>query len=66
MIKKSMLKGSPKLEIQDTIIYVGCQYDKAHELRYEESSYRAETPLVLVCLDVFGPVNSRQSTETNT
>ena len=56
MMKKEMLRGLPYLEIRDNIICAGCQYGKAHELPYEESRYRAETPLQLVHLDVFGPV----------
>ena len=56
MMKKSMLKGLPNLEIRDNIIYVGCQYGKAHELPYEELNYRAEKPLELVHSNVFGPV----------
>ena len=35
MMKKSMLKGLPNLEVCDNIIYVGCQYGKVHELPYE-------------------------------
>ena len=56
MMKKSMLRGLPNLEVRDNIIYAGCQYGKAHELPYEESRYRAERPLELIHSDVFGPV----------
>lgn len=63
MMKKSMLKGLPNLEIRDNVICAGCQYGKAHELPYEESNYRAEKPLELVYSDVFGPVKQSSISE---
>ncbi|KAL4352591.1 hypothetical protein GQ457_06G020380 [Hibiscus cannabinus] len=56
MMKKSMLKGLPKLEVRTDTICAGCQYGKAHQLPYEESKYRANEPLELIHSDVFGPV----------
>ncbi|KAL0367866.1 UNVERIFIED_CONTAM: Retrovirus-related Pol polyprotein from transposon TNT 1-94 [Sesamum radiatum] len=56
MMKKSMLKGLPKLEVRRDTVYAGCQYGKAHQLPYEESNFRAKEPLELIHSDVFGPV----------
>ncbi|WKA04964.1 hypothetical protein VitviT2T_022957 [Vitis vinifera] len=41
MMKKSMLKGLPQLEVRKDTICVGCQYGKAHQLPYEESKWKA-------------------------
>jgi len=54
IIKKSMLKGLPQLEVGTGIMCVGCQYGKAHQLPYEESKFKAKKPLELVNSDVFG------------
>ncbi|KAL0427813.1 UNVERIFIED_CONTAM: Retrovirus-related Pol polyprotein from transposon RE2 [Sesamum latifolium] len=56
MMKKSMLKGLPKLEVRRDTVCAGCQYGKAHELPYEESNFRAKEPLELIHSDVFGPI----------
>ncbi|KAL5753796.1 hypothetical protein ACOSP7_022016 [Xanthoceras sorbifolium] len=39
----------------DTVC-AGCQYGKAHQLPYEESTFKSKKPLELVHSDVFGPV----------
>jgi len=56
MMKKSMLKGLPQLEVRTDTMCAGCQYGKAHQLPYEESKFKAKKPLELVHSDVFGPV----------
>ncbi|KAL6334508.1 hypothetical protein AAG906_016061 [Vitis piasezkii] len=56
MMKKSMLKGLPQLEVRKDTICAGCQYGKAHQLPYEESKWKAKGPLELIHSDVFGPV----------
>ncbi|XP_075650203.1 uncharacterized protein LOC142620778 [Castanea sativa] len=55
-MSKSMLKGLPQLECREDIVYVGCQYGKAHQLPYRESKFRANEPLELIHSDVFGLV----------
>jgi hypothetical protein len=56
MMKKSMFKGLPQLEVRTDTVCAGCQYGKAHQLPYEESKFKAKKPLELVHSDVFGPV----------
>ena len=56
MMKKSMLKGLPQLDVREDTICAGYQYGKAHQLPYEDSEYRAKDPLELVHSNVFGPV----------
>uniref|UniRef100_A0A2N9IT58 Integrase catalytic domain-containing protein n=1 Tax=Fagus sylvatica TaxID=28930 RepID=A0A2N9IT58_FAGSY len=56
MVKKSMLKGLPQLDVRTDTVCAGCQYGKAHQLPYEESKFKAKEPLELVHSDVFGPV----------
>ncbi|RVW16686.1 Retrovirus-related Pol polyprotein from transposon TNT 1-94 [Vitis vinifera] len=56
MMKKSMLKGLPQLEVRKYTIYAGCQYSKAHQFSYEESKWKAKGPLELIHSDVFGRV----------
>ena len=56
MMKKSMLKGLPQLDVREDTICAGCQYEKAHQLPYEDSVYRAKEPCELVHSDVFGQV----------
>ena len=56
MMKKSMLKGLPQLDVRTNTVCAGCQYGKAHQLPYEESKFKAKEPLELVHSDVFGPV----------
>nr|GMD46973.1 Retrovirus-related Pol polyprotein from transposon RE1 [Ipomoea batatas] len=38
MMRKSMLRGLPQLEVRNGAVCAGCQYGKAHQLPYEESS----------------------------
>uniref|UniRef100_A0A2N9HY47 Integrase catalytic domain-containing protein n=1 Tax=Fagus sylvatica TaxID=28930 RepID=A0A2N9HY47_FAGSY len=56
MVKKSMLKGLPQLDVRTDTVCAGCQYGKAHQLPYKESKFKAKEPLELVHSDVFGPV----------
>ncbi|KAE8679378.1 hypothetical protein F3Y22_tig00111402pilonHSYRG01323 [Hibiscus syriacus] len=56
MVKKSMLKGLPQLDVRTDTVCAGCQYGKAHQLPYDESKFKAKEPLELVHSDVFGPV----------
>ena len=56
MMKKSMLRGLPKLEVREDTVCAGCQYSKAHQLPYGESKFRAKAPLELIHSDVFGHV----------
>lgn len=56
IMKKSMVKGLPNLDVRDDIVCAGCQYGKAHQLPYKESEYQAKAPLELIHSDVFGPV----------
>ncbi|GMJ08723.1 hypothetical protein HRI_004541500 [Hibiscus trionum] len=55
MMKKSMLRGLPELEVRTDAICAGCQYGKAHQLPYADSKFQAKEPLELVHSDVFGP-----------
>ena len=52
MMKKSMLKGLPQLEVKTETICAGCQYGKAHQLPFEDSKFKAKAPLELVHFDV--------------
>ncbi|CAL9014755.1 unnamed protein product [Prunus brigantina] len=56
IMKKSMLKGLPKLDVRTDTVCAGCQYGKAHQLPYEGSKFKAKEPLELIHSDVFGPV----------
>ncbi|CAL8992183.1 unnamed protein product [Prunus brigantina] len=56
MMKKSMLKGLPQLDVRTDTVYGGCQYGKAHQQPYKESKFKAKEPLELIHSDVFGPV----------
>lgn len=56
MMKKSMVRGLPQLEVRTETVCAGCQYGKAHQLPYEESKFKATEALQLVHSDVFGPV----------
>ena len=56
MMKKSMLKGLPQLEVRIDSVCAGCQYGKAHQLPYKESKFKAKEPLELIHSDVFGPI----------
>ena len=59
MVKKSMLKGLPQLDVRTDTVCAGCQYGKAHQLPYNESKFKAKEPLELVHSDVFGPVKQQ-------
>ncbi|KAE8704478.1 hypothetical protein F3Y22_tig00110450pilonHSYRG00264 [Hibiscus syriacus] len=59
MVKKSMLKGLPQLDVRTDTVCAGCQYGKAHQLPYDESKFKAKEPLDLVHSDVFGPVKQQ-------
>ncbi|KAH7850454.1 hypothetical protein Vadar_033225 [Vaccinium darrowii] len=56
MMKKTMLKDLPQLDVREDVICAGCQYGKAHQLPYVESKFRAKEPLELVHSDVFGRI----------
>lgn len=51
-----MLKSLPDLEVKEDVIGTRDEYEKAHQLQYEESTFRAKMPLELIYSDVFGPV----------
>ncbi|KAE8667231.1 tir-nbs resistance protein [Hibiscus syriacus] len=59
MVKKSMLKGLPQLDVRTYTVCAGCQYGKAHQLPYDESKFKAKEPLELVHSDVFRPVKQQ-------
>ncbi|KAE8688597.1 hypothetical protein F3Y22_tig00110963pilonHSYRG00163 [Hibiscus syriacus] len=59
MVKKSMLKGLPQLDVRTDTVCAGCQYGKAHQLPYDESKFKGKEPLKLVHSDVFGPVKQQ-------
>ncbi|KAE8699425.1 hypothetical protein F3Y22_tig00110578pilonHSYRG00054 [Hibiscus syriacus] len=59
IVKKSMLKGLPQLDVRTDTVCAGCQYGKAHQLPYDESKFKAKEPLELVHSDVFGPVKQQ-------
>ncbi|KAE8734204.1 PLAC8 family protein [Hibiscus syriacus] len=59
MVKKSMLKGLPQLDVRTYMVCAGCQYGKAHQLSYDESKFKEKEPLELVHSDVFGPVKQQ-------
>ena len=56
MMNKSSLRGLPNLDVRTDVVCAGCQYGKAHQLPYEESSFRAKQLLELIHSDVFGKV----------
>nr|DAD23742.1 TPA_asm: hypothetical protein HUJ06_025205 [Nelumbo nucifera] len=56
MMKRSMLKGLPQLEVNADTVCAGCQYGKTHQLPYEESKFKAKEPLELIHSNVFGPI----------
>ena len=62
MMNKSSLRGLPQLDVHTDIVCAGCQYGKAHQLPYEDSTFRAKEPLQLIHSDVFGKV--KQSSVT--
>lgn len=57
IMNKSMLRGLPKLNVRINMVFVECQYGKAHQLSYEESKFRVKEPLKLVNSNEFGPIN---------
>ncbi|KAE8687090.1 Beta-galactosidase 15 [Hibiscus syriacus] len=59
MVKKSMLKGLPQLDVRTDMVCAGYQYGKAHQLPYDDSKFKAKEPLELVHSDVFGPVKQQ-------
>ncbi|KAE8679564.1 tir-nbs resistance protein [Hibiscus syriacus] len=59
MVKKSMLKGLPQLDVRTDTVCAGCQYGKAHQLPYDESKFKAKELLELIHYDVFGPVKQQ-------
>ena len=59
VVKNSMLKGFPQLDMRTYTVCAGCQYGKAHQLPYEESKFKAKELLELVHSDVFGPVKQQ-------
>ncbi|KAE8681852.1 hypothetical protein F3Y22_tig00111303pilonHSYRG00095 [Hibiscus syriacus] len=59
MVKKSMLKGLPQLDVRTDTVCAGCQYGKAHQLPYDESKFKVKETLELVHSDVFGPVKQQ-------
>ncbi|KAE8668864.1 tir-nbs resistance protein [Hibiscus syriacus] len=59
MVKKSMLKGLPQLDVRTDTVCVRCQYGKAHQLTYDESKFKAKERLKLIHSDVFGPVKQQ-------
>ena len=42
MMTKSSLRGLPNLDVRTNVVCAGCQYEKAHQLPYEESSFRVK------------------------
>ena len=56
MMKKTMLKGLPQLDVRAKNVCAECQYGKAHQLLYEDSKFKTQAPLELVHSDVFGRV----------
>lgn len=51
---KSMLKGFPELDVRTDAICAGCQYGRAHQLPFEESTFKAKQPLKFVHSYMFG------------
>ena len=56
MMEKSILKELSLLEVREGVVYAGCRYDKAHQLSYQESKFRAKEPSEFMHSDVFEPV----------
>ncbi|KAE8683196.1 putative disease resistance protein [Hibiscus syriacus] len=56
MVKKSMLKELPQLDVRTDTVRAGCQYGKSHQLPYDESKFKAKESLELIHSDVFRPV----------
>ncbi|KAE8723067.1 PLAC8 family protein [Hibiscus syriacus] len=48
MVKKSMLKGLPQLDVRTDTVCARCHYGKAHQLPYDESKFKAKEPYVWV------------------
>ena len=43
MTNKSMLRGLPQLDVRVDTMRVGCQYDKAYQILYKKSKFKAKT-----------------------
>ena len=56
-MNKSALRELPNLDVRNDMVCAGCQFGKAHQLPYEESSFRAKQLLELIHSYVFGKVN---------
>ncbi|KAK3008221.1 hypothetical protein RJ639_015039 [Escallonia herrerae] len=56
MMKKSMIKGLPQIEVRIDTVCAGCQYGKAQQLPFKESKFKAKEPLELIHFDVLGLV----------
>lgn len=56
IMKRLILKGLPQLDVKTNTINARCQYDKAHQLPYEESKFKLEEQLELIHSDVFGAI----------
>ncbi|XP_019104307.1 uncharacterized mitochondrial protein AtMg00300-like [Beta vulgaris subsp. vulgaris] len=48
MIKKSMLKDLPQLDVKEDIVCAKFQFGKAHNLPYQDSKFKSKEPLELV------------------
>ncbi|KAE8725578.1 PLAC8 family protein [Hibiscus syriacus] len=59
MVKKSMLKGLPQLDVRTDTVYARCQYGKAHQLPYAKSKFKAKELLELVYSGVFRPIKQQ-------
>ncbi|KAK1413456.1 hypothetical protein QVD17_35229 [Tagetes erecta] len=57
MMKKELVRGLPTFEINRQVVCAGCQYGKAHQQPFEDSTYKATAPLEMIHSDVFGPVS---------
>ena len=53
IMKQSMLRGLPQLEVRKDTICAWYQYDKVYQLPYGESKFRAKASLELIHFDVF-------------
>lgn len=55
-MNKGILRGLTQLDVKEYVVCVGCQYRKAHQLTYQEPTYKGKTPLELIHSNVFVPV----------
>lgn len=56
MMSKQLVAGLPNLPVVKDVVCSGCQFGKAHQQPFHQSSYKSTQPLELVHTDVFGPV----------